>query len=1101
MAFKIKDGVRIGDIDVLNNEGQLLSPKIRSDENTVTIQPASLTEDRTLTIPDVTGTLVTTGDSGSVTSDMIVDGTIVNADINASAAIVDVKLDTISTANKVSISALNIASATDIGEAIVDGDLIIVDDGADGTLRKSTVNRIPPYVFTKVSGDIVIDSSGVATIQADSVALGTDTTGNYVATITGTANQVSISGSGSESAAVTLSLPQDIATSSTPTFAGMTLTGNLSMSNTGKIVNLAAPTADSDAATKLYVDEVAQGIVARSAAEVLVSDNLVATYDNGTSGVGATLTDDANGAFPTIDGVTLTETMVLVLVTGQTNKAHNGLYVLTTLGDSSNPWVLTRSSESDTAEDIEGSFVFIKQGTEYSSSGFVATVTTGAGDPGIFEVGVDEITWVQFSGAGTYQAGTGLTLDGNSFSVNENLSHVTGLGTITSGTWQASVIDPTYGGTGVDNGSSTITLGGSLTTSGAHTLTLSTTDNTSLTLPVTGTVAVTGDKLSAFATTSSTELAGVISDETGSGKLVFGTSPTFTTSVVTDSTSLSVFNSTATTVNAFGAATAVNIGAGTGTTTVNNSLVVSGDLTVSGTTTTINSETVTVKDINIELGNVDTPTNATANGGGITLLAGVDGNKTFEWTSTGSNWSSSENISVATGKEYKINNVGVLSSTELGSTVVSSSLTSVGTVSTGTWEADVIAPTYGGTGVNNGTNTITLGGNLTTSGAFNTTFNVTGNTTVTLPTSGTLATTGKLDQFAATTSAEFAGVISDETGSGQLVFNTSPSFVSSITTTSETFALLNTTATTVNAFGAATAVNIGAETGTTTVNNNLTIAGDLIVQGATTTLNTSTLQIEDKNIEIAKVTSPTDTTADGAGITVKGTSDKTFNWINSTDSWTSSEHLNLASGKEYKLNGNTVLTATSLGTSIVSSSLTSVGTITSGTWNGTAIAVANGGTGATTESDARSNLGASTVGSNLFTLSDPSSTRFLRTNSDNTVSALTAEEFRNALGAGSEATTSVSSTDPTAVDNFSVATYRSAKYVVQITQGTNYQVSEILVIHDGTTTYMTEYAVLETNGSLATFTSDISGGNARLLVTMSSASAATVKLDRTSVTV
>ena len=80
----------------------------------------------------------------------------------------------------------------------------------------------------------------------------------------------------------------------------------------------------------------------------------------------------------------------------------------------------------------------------------------------------------------------------------------------------------------------------------------------------------------------------------------------------------------------------------------------------------------------------------------------------------------------------------------------------------------------GGTGVANTGKTITLGGNLTTSGAFATTLTATGTTTVTLPTTGTLATTGNLSQFAATTSAQLAGVLSDETGTGSAVFAGSP---------------------------------------------------------------------------------------------------------------------------------------------------------------------------------------------------------------------------------------------------------------------------------------------------------------------------------------
>jgi hypothetical protein len=97
-----------------------------------------------------------------------------------------------------------------------------------------------------------------------------------------------------------------------------------------------------------------------------------------------------------------------------------------------------------------------------------------------------------------------------------------------------------------------------------------------------------------------------------------------------------------------------------------------------------------------------------------------------------------------------------------------------------------------------------------------------------------------------------------------------------------------------------------------TIANNLTVTGDLTVQGNTTTLNTATLVVEDKNIVLANVSSPTDITADGAGISVLGDTTKTFNWVDSTDAWTSSEHLNLASSKVFKINGTTVLSGTNL---------------------------------------------------------------------------------------------------------------------------------------------------------------------------------------------
>jgi len=135
--------------------------------------------------------------------------------------------------------------------------------------------------------------------------------------------------------------------------------------------------------------------------------------------------------------------------------------------------------------------------------------------------------------------------------------------------------------------------------------------------------------------------------------------------------------------------------------------------------------------------------------------------------------------------------------------------------------------------------------------------------------------------------------------------------------------------------------------GNTTFSNNLTITGDLTVNGTTTTVNSTTVTVDDKNIELGSTASPTDAGADGGGITLKGTTDKTFNWVNATDSWTSSEHLDLASGKSFYINGTQVLSSSALGSGITSSSLTSVGTIATGVWQGTTIGTGYGGTGLT----------------------------------------------------------------------------------------------------------------------------------------------------------
>lgn len=154
-----------------------------------------------------------------------------------------------------------------------------------------------------------------------------------------------------------------------------------------------------------------------------------------------------------------------------------------------------------------------------------------------------------------------------------------------------------------------------------------------------------------------------------------------------------------------------------------------------------------------------------------------------------------------------------------------------------------------------------------------------------------------------------------------------------------------------------------------TCNQNLTVTGNLTVNGTTTTVNSTTVSLDDKNLELGSTSSPSDAGASGGGITLKGSTDKTFNWIDSTDSWTSSENIELAANKVLRIDGVSVLSKTSLGSTVTGSSLTSVGTITSGTWNGTTIAISSGGTGATTASGARSNLGVQAAATDLSNLS------------------------------------------------------------------------------------------------------------------------------------
>ena len=200
----------------------------------------------------------------------------------------------------------------------------------------------------------------------------------------------------------------------------------------------------SQLATISYVDNVASGITAKPAVEAATTENLSATYSNGTSGVGATLTANSSGEWAGIDGVTTGWNVGDgVLVKNQTNAAHNGRYVLTNLGSSSTPWILTRCGLCDTADEIPGMYIFVKYGTVNAGSGWVAITA----NPATFVVGTDAINLTQFAGSSGISAGTGISLNGTQISIDETvvakLNSPTFVGTVTAPTIQSTTINAT----------------------------------------------------------------------------------------------------------------------------------------------------------------------------------------------------------------------------------------------------------------------------------------------------------------------------------------------------------------------------------------------------------------------------------------------------------------------------------------------------------------------------------------------------------------------------------------------------------------------------------------------------------------------------------
>jgi hypothetical protein len=259
-----------------------------------------------------------------------------------------------------------------------------------------------------------IAAAGTGTVQ--SVATGTGLTGGPITT-TGTINiantAVTAGAYGSQSSVGTFTVNaqgQLTAAASVPINAVALTTGTIST----------APTNDTDIVNKLYVDSIAQGLNFHAACNyaTTASNAYTVTYNNGTGGVGATLTNAGALAALSIDGVTMTSGNIgnRLLIKNQANAAYNGVYTLTTVGSGSVAWVMTRATDYDTSgtgtnEIDAGDFMLVLSGSTQANTSWVQQTLL----PII--VGTTGITFTQFGAPVVYSAGTGLTLAGTAFSI------------------------------------------------------------------------------------------------------------------------------------------------------------------------------------------------------------------------------------------------------------------------------------------------------------------------------------------------------------------------------------------------------------------------------------------------------------------------------------------------------------------------------------------------------------------------------------------------------------------------------------------------------------------------------------------------------------
>ena len=555
---------------------RILFEGLTPDDYELTLLVVEPTADVTVTLPNATDTLVGKATTDTLTNKSVslASNTLTGTLAEFNTALADADFATI--AGTETLTNKTLTSPVVTGLTLNDSSIVFEGSSADNhettlTVTNPTADRtitLPNVTGTVVTtgdtgsvtnamlaGSIANDklTNSSITINGTPTALGGSiniTSG--VSSVSGTTSQIAVSATTGD---ITLSLP-----------SAVTFPGSVTLN--------AAPTEDLQAATKGYVDSVAQGLDIKASVKA-------ATTENGTL---ATAFDDGS----VIDGVTLA-TGDRILIKNQTDATANGIYVVAASG------APTRSTDMNAAAEFPGAFTFVEQGTTNADTGYVCTNNSVI-------VGTTEITFAQFSGAGSYVAGNGLTLTGNSFSINTAVTvDVSTAQTLTNKTLTSpSITTPTV--TGLTLNDSSIVFEGSSADDHETTLTVTNpTEDRTITLQnASGTVAFTADIESAIdtfggavtggtgITASYASTSNILTITNAGVQSLAGTADQITASASTGAVTLSLPQSIASTSSPTFAALSVGSGSLTaGSVTLTDALIGTATTSVSTTSATV----------------------------------------------------------------------------------------------------------------------------------------------------------------------------------------------------------------------------------------------------------------------------------------------------------------------------------------------------------------------------------------------------------------------------------------------------------------------------------------------------------------------------------